>query len=228
MKQNQKKKDRRSAERERTLTPAEQRRKAHFDAMCADFEQKGYTAEDLTIGVVQANVQAVFVMLPFLVLFGVGYLWRNPVWEVPSYTEMLVLFAGVLLLTVVHELIHGLVWGLCAGTGFRAIEFGVIWSALTPYCTCSAPLKRWQYILGSMMPTLVLGFGLDIAAIFMGDPVLHGIALLMMLGGGGDFNIIGKLLRFRTIGKETVFCDHPTACGLVAFTRTAHGHEDNA
>lgn len=93
-------------------------------------------------------------------------------------------------------------------SGFRSIEFGVIWSALTPYCTCSEPLKKGQYILGAAMPTVVLGFGLGIAAVYTGQSLLLYLSLLMMVGGGGDFCIIGKLLRHRPKG-EAIYCDHP-------------------
>ena len=58
----------------------------------------------------------------------------------------------------IHEGIHGLTWGLLSPDGFSTIEFGLIKEYMTPYCYCGTPLTRGQYILGSMMPTLVLGF----------------------------------------------------------------------
>lgn len=66
-----------------------------------------------------------------------------------------------LMLTVVHELIHGITWGIFAEKHFQSINFGVIWKMLTLYCHCSVPLKKWQYVLGAAMPTLVLGAGLE-------------------------------------------------------------------
>ena len=128
---------------------------------------------------------------------------------------------GILGLAVVHEAIHGLVWGLCAERRFRAIEFGVIWEMVTPYCTCSDPLRRWQYVLGAAMPTVVLGFIPAVVAAFAHNPLLFALAIVMVLGGGGDALIIIKMLRHRTpAGSSTVYYDHPCECGLVAFTRT--------
>lgn len=108
--------------------------------------------------------------------------------------------------------------GLVRPSRFRSIEFGVIWAALAPYCTCAEPMKKWQYLLGSAMPTLVLGFGLGAVAVFTGVDLLLYLSVLMILGGGGDFCIILKLLTYRPKG-EAVYCDHPYELGLVAFER---------
>ncbi len=217
----------------RKLSAAEKRRSAAFEATAASMAKQGYTREDLTIGLVQANVMAFMVMAPFVVVLTVFYLLINPqgffapgsdgVGEVLfDFSFSLIVFAvGILVLAVVHEAIHGLVWGLCAERRFRAIEFGVIWEMVTPYCTCSDPLRRWQYVLGAAMPTVVLGFIPAVVAAFAHNPLLFALAIVMVLGGGGDALIIIKMLRHRTpAGSSTVYYDHPCECGLVAFTRT--------
>lgn len=210
-----------NANKERALTAAEQRRKERFEALKTDLERQGYTAKDLTIGVVKANILAIVVMLPFIAAIFIAYVWVNDtLGDELSLPELLLLLVSFLVLVVIHELIHGLVWGCCAPSRFKAIEFGVVWAALTPYCTCGEPLKKWQYLLGSAMPTLVLGFGLGAVAVCAGQRFLLYLALLMTLGGGGDFCIIWKLLGYRPRG-EVVYCDHPCECGLVAFERPA-------
>lgn len=204
---------------ERKLTAAEQRRKEHFEELKAGLERDGYTARNLTISVVRANVLAIVLMLPFVILFLFWYVCVNDtLGEKLSQLQFLLMPVLLIVLMVAHELIHGLVWGCFADSGFKAIEFGMIWSALTPYCTCTKPLKRWQYILGSVMPTIVLGFGLGIVAIYTKQNLLCYLSLLMILGGGGDFCIIIKLLRHRFKG-EKIYCDHPYECGLVVFER---------
>lgn len=209
-------------EKERKLTPAEQRRKEHFQVLKAELEREGYTAHDLTLDAVKANFLAVAVMLPFIAAIVFAYVWVNGVMGGLSLPALALLLVASIALTVAHELIHGLVWGSCVPGRFKSIEFGVMWTALAPYCTCSEPLKRWQYILGSAMPTLVLGFGLGIAAVCTGQSLPLYLALLMTLGGGGDFCIILKLLRYRPQG-EAVYCDHPCELGLVAFEKPPQG-----
>lgn len=139
--------------------------------------------------------------------------------ESMSPLEFLFFLLVMLLLTAVHEGIHGLTWGLFAESHWRAIRFGVIWKALTPYCTCAQPMKRGQYILGAAMPTLVLGIGLTAAAALTGIFWVFILALAMIFGGGGDFTIILKILLHRQCGKEAVYYDHPYECGVVVFEK---------
>lgn len=102
---------------------------------------------------------------------------------------------------------------------WKSIRFGVIWKALTPYCTCAQPIKRGQYILGAAMPTLVLGIGLTAAAALTGSFSVFTLAIAMIFGGGGDFAIILKMLLHRQCGKEAVYYDHPYECGVVVFEK---------
>ncbi len=205
--------------KERALSKAEQRRKERFKAQTAALEQQGYRMRPLTVGAVKANVLAFVVMLPFAAGLFACYLWKNHTFGAAlSPQELLWLFALLFVLLAAHEGIHGLVWSLFAPTGFRSIEFGMVWSTLSPYCTCAEPMQKWQYILGSAMPTLVLGFGLGAAAVCLGSSFLFLISAMMLLGGGGDFYIILKLLLDRPAG-EAIYCDHPYEVGLVVFER---------
>lgn len=210
------------AKNERKLTPAEQKRKEQFALVCEEMERQGYRKTDLTIGVVKGNLLALIVMLPFAVLSGAVVLSRVSflsMAESMSPFDFLLFLLVMLLLTAVHEGIHGLTWGLFAESHWRAIRFGVIWNALTPYCTCAQPMKRGQYILGAAMPTLVLGIGLTAAAALTGIFWVFILALAMIFGGGGDFAIILKMLLHRQRGKEAVYYDHPYECGVVVFEK---------
>ncbi len=201
------------------LTEAELRRKARFEKLTEDMERQGWMTHNLTIGVVKANILSFVVMFPFALAVIIWYLVVNDsLGHNLSVWGLLLMVAMLIVLFVAHEGIHGLVWGLCAPSRFRSIEFGVIWAALAPYCTCAEPMKKWQYLLGSAMPTLVLGFGLGAVAVFTGVDLLLYLSVLMILGGGGDFCIILKLLTYRPKG-EAVYCDHPYELGLVAFER---------
>ena len=59
--------------RERKLTPAVQKRKAAFEATCAEMARAGYRQKDFLIGVLQANTLSLLVMLPFLALAAWAY-----------------------------------------------------------------------------------------------------------------------------------------------------------
>ena len=210
------------SKKERTLSPAERKRKEHFQVTCEEMEGKGYRRKDLTVGILRANVMSLIVMLPFVVLAGWIYLAVNPLGSFSikiSLGGYGIFLLALIILVVTHEGIHGLTWGLFAQGHFRSIQVGVIWKSLTPYCTCSAPLKRWQYLLGGAMPTLILGFGLAAVGIGLGSFWIFVTAQLMVLSGGGDFFIMLKLMLYRPTGQEALYFDHPYECGLVVFER---------
>lgn len=201
----------------RKLSRREQARLEDFQRLSGQMRQQGYRRVDLVVDVVQANVMAVVVMLPFLAAAAVLFFALNPVGEVYiPLSGMALWLLAFLVLVVLHEAIHGLTWGLMAPHGFKAIVFGVIWQMLTPYCTCNDGLKRWQYLLGGLMPTLILGFGLAGLATAQGSLWLFSLAEVMILGGGGDFLVVFKMLRHPQ-KDGAVYYDHPYECGLVVF-----------
>lgn len=207
----------------RDLSPAELKRKADFELVCNKMEQDGYLRSDLTIGIVRANVLAVVLMLPFVVLTSLLYFSVNSLAIDDGMSNLVISYflfiVGMILLFVAHEAIHGLIWSIFAENHFKSISFGVIWKYLTPYCSCSSPLRKGQYILGSAMPTLILGFGLVGLAIAIGNLWLFLLAEIMIIGGGGDFLIICKMLMYKSKAKNIVYYDHPYELGLVVFER---------
>lgn len=206
------------SKKDRKLTEREMERKISYEKICDEIEKNGYIKHDLTVGILLANLAAIIIMLPFIALIA----WIN---SAVNYigsvrfslsTSIIVFF---LILVILHEVIHGLTWGIFAENHFHSITFGVIWKALTPYCTCSEPLKKWQYILGALMPTLILGFGIAAISIVFREPLLFVLSELMVLSGGGDFFIVLKMLFYRPKGKDVLYYDHPYECGVVAFER---------
>jgi hypothetical protein len=209
---------------ERKLTDKEIKRKEKFDAVCADMEQNGYAARMMTVSVLKANILAFVVMLPFAIVFALIFRLANRTVDFSFLLDSPILFmwgfiALLVVFVVVHELIHGLTWGIFAKSHFNSIEFGVIWNMLTPYCTCSEPLNKRQYLLGAAMPTVILGFVLALIAAARGSIFLLCVAEVMIFSGGGDFLIILKMLLYRSNGKDAVFYDHPTECGFVVFEK---------
>ena len=205
---------------ERKLTEKELKRKECFEKLSAEMQEKGYQAKDLTVSILQANVAAFFIMLPFMAVAAwVFYIVNSTGAQGLSLELGLLLLPLLLVLIVLHELIHGITWGIFAKNHFHSIDFGIVWSALTPYCTCSEPMKKWQYILGSAMPTLLLGGGTAAVAAATGQLLLLFLSELMILSGGGDFLIILKILFYRSGKKETVYYDHPYECGVVVFEK---------
>ena len=209
-------------EEERPLTQAEQRRLERFAGIREKLEGEGYQVRELTAGVVYANEMAIVTTLPICALF----VW----WFFAPGAELkqgkIIEFPGILLfalcfivLIFAHEGLHGLTWGIFAPGHLKSIEFGFIKEYLTPYCTCKETLRRGEYILGLLMPMLLLGILPSLIGVLTGSFFLLGLGLMMILGAGGDFTIFLKILFHRSSGRETLFLDHPTKVGLIVFER---------
>ena len=220
MKKNNIQGNRDEQEKNRKLTPAEERRLQAFEALSESMLARGYRRAELTVGIVKANVFAVVLLLPLLAIgFGL-FLLKNRGLSVGFTTLGPLLFALVLFaLIVVHELIHGLSWSIFAEHHWKDIEFGFMKQYLTPYCTCTVPLSKGQYIFGALMPLVVLGLLPMLAGILLGSLPMLLMGIIMADAAGGDILIVWKILRYRSGAKDVVYIDHPTQAGGVIFEK---------
>lgn len=208
-------------EKNRKLSEKEQRRLAAFEATCERYLQQGYKRTDLTIGIVKANLVALLIAIPVVSIGMLLFAWKNSM-AVPLVPQRALLLAVlILMLIVVHELIHGITWSLFTERHFKDIEFGFMKEYLTPYCTCLVPLSKKHYILGALMPGLLLGLIPTALGILLGSPLLFWTGIVMLLSAGGDLMIVMKLLTFKKQNESTevLIYDHPTQAGSVIFEK---------
>lgn len=207
-------------ERKRELTDAEKRRLELFNDNCYDLERQGYRKTELTISIVKANIFAMILAVPVgIVSFGLFYL-KNGADAVMrlSFRELIIFIFGMAILTVLHEFVHGFTWGLFSEHYFKDIEFGIMKGYMTPYCTCTMPLKKNEYIAGALMPLITLGIMPTAASIFNGSYMMLLLGFIMIVAAAGDIMIVHGLLKYNA--SDDVLClDHPTMGGLVVFER---------
>lgn len=207
-------------EKSRKLSPAEERRLRAFEALAESMGARGYRRVELTVGIVKANVFAVVLLIPLLIvgigLFllinrgaGRGFAGMNP----------LVFFVLLFALIVIHELIHGLSWAIFAEHHWKDIEFGFMKQYLTPYCTCGVPLSKGQYIFGALMPLVLLGLIPMLVGILTGSLQTLLMGIIMADAAAGDILIVWKILRYRSGAESIVYIDHPTQAGGVIFEK---------
>lgn len=178
-----------------------------------------------TINIVIANIVSVGILLvSAIVLYGVFFLfydyrdWLNAdtldsIMDrfVPYYLKfMIILVVGI----IVHELIHGLTWGLCAKSGFKSISFGVMWKMLTPYCHCSEPLKVPHYAIGALMPLIALGLFPALVAICLKSLFWLTMAIIFIAAAAGDIMVVWKL---RKENRDNMILDHPSEAGYLVY-----------
>ena len=205
-------------EKERVLTKAEQKRMDRFAEVCREMEQKGYMRNDLIIDLKKANVIITLVSIPFIAV-SLFLFWKINRGFGNGLMKTVPFIIALLVLTVVHELIHGLAWSRFCENGWKDIEFGFIVKTMNPYCTCASPLPKAYYIIGALAPLFILGVIPYIAGLFAGSSLVFFLGAVMILGAGGDIMLVRKLLAFRSGKDEEVVYDHPTEAGSVVFTR---------
>ncbi len=207
-------------EKNRKLTEAELQRKQAFEALADEMQQNGYRRTDLTISIVKANLFAIVLLIPVLIIGFGGFTVANRQIRhgfTPGTFPLLSLLLAILI--VVHELIHGISWAAFTEHHFGDIEFGFMKQYLTPYCACKAPLSRGQYITGALMPLLILGIIPLIAGIAAGSLPFLLIGIVMTDAAAGDIMIGWNILRYESSAATVVYIDHPTQGGGVIFEK---------
>lgn len=167
-------------------------------------------------------------MIPIILVFGLLYylIWGlnlsvNPLegfnFENTLFNKAIgvILFLVLVVLGIVlHELIHGITFARFAKNGFQSIKFGILKEMLTPYCHCKEPLKVSQYIIGALMPAIILGFIPSILAIISGNFWLLLFGIFFTMSAIGDFMIVHLI---RKENKDSLVQDHPSEAGCFIY-----------
>lgn len=179
----------------------------------------------LTIDLKKTGKTSLYVLIAYLILFGLPFtfLWigelnvivffksRSPFFPVTgSLIFMTVMVVGI----VFHELIHGITWAIFAKKGFKSITFGVLWKQFTPYCHCKEPLALWQYIIGAIMPAIILGIIPSIIALSNGNLFLLIFGFFFTISAVGDFMIINLIKNEK---PHSLVEDHPSEPGCYIY-----------
>ena len=186
----------------------------NFNRIREELESQGYSSEQCTISIVKANVMALVTAGPLAMLCLVLFFYTNNTGEIEFSIMGLLLFYVLIFISVfIHEVLHGLTWSLSCEKGWKSIHLGVMWKKLTPYCSCMEPLSFEKYLLGGLMPFIVLGLGIFLASIITNSIFLLALSMFNIFAAGGDITIALMLLRH----KNGLIIDHPTECGFWAF-----------
>jgi hypothetical protein len=178
---------------------------------------------ELTLTAGEANLYAMVFVIPIILLLGVPYyfLWlkdltldtlieffRNNLYlgRLSILWMLIILLAGIIL----HELIHGITFLLFCKKGFKSIEFGIMWKYLAPYCHCKEPLPVRPYIIGALMPAILLGLLPAVFGLITGKFILLMFGMIFLIASGGDFLIVWLL---HSQPKNSQVLDHESKVG---------------
>ena len=195
-----------------------QERIERAEKITSDLLSQGYSRKNATIGLAAANILALFVMAPLMILLWFAFDGQHPntILHMFDFENFIIIYFADFIFIVIHELIHGLCMYTFNGHDKSTIDYGV--HNMTPYCSCQVPLKKWQYYIVLLAPTVVLCTVLGGIACMTGNLIAIGLALIMALGGGGDV-LVTLLLLFKANGKDIVVLDHPFECGCYYFVK---------
>jgi hypothetical protein len=191
-------------------------------------EKGKYEQLELSMTAAEANVRALVFIVPILLIYGVAYflIWPEQfsaqnLGELVRVHRDLLLISPMLMLVVfvlgavVHELLHGLTWAIFCRNGLKSIKYGVYWKMLTPYCHCKEVLPLKHYVIGGMMPGLVMGLLPALAGIVMGHFLLFLFGLFFSMAAAGDLLILWML---RHQHASDLVQDHPDKIGCFVLT----------
>lgn len=187
---------------------------AIYEKTCSEMEEKGYQKKEHILSAAYTNTFGMAVPLPIIVL--VVAVWRlrwgssaSPIADL----HLIYAFLGMIIITIIHEGIHGLTWSRFSKDGFANIKFGV--SNGMPYCHCNEPLGKKGYIIGAAAPVVVLGIVFLAASLMINSMTVLALAALNILLAGGDMLIIWNARKL----KDVYVVDHPDLPGFVAFEK---------
>jgi len=185
---------------------------------------ENYKQEELTIDMGRANLVALFYFIFFFIVFGVPFFMlslktmttetcRTQALRFGDYKLLKALFV-ILIGIIAHELIHGITWARFAEKGFKSISFGVAWRYMSPYCHCNEPLLVKHYLLGAIMPGIILGIVPLLLALFTGNILLFLFGITFSVAATGDFMMVNML---RKESMTSLVQDHPEKVGCYIY-----------
>ena len=169
-----------------------------------EFVAENYIKEELIFK--REILFAFFVLTIAGLLFGIPFylLWSENIQaasgtEVDIQTRIIigVVVIGVLILgNIVHELIHGAFYAIFCKNKFKSIKYGAVLKKGYAYCECKEILQTKHFIVGLLMPVILLGILPATISIFIGNSDLLLFGVIFIGAGGSD------ILTFIKIAKN--------------------------
>ena len=182
-----------------------------------NLESKG---RKVTIDLVKANIFSIVILVVAAIALLIPYflIWKDkkPIDEIfGGFGYRSLLFFIVMIVGVfVHELIHGVVFACFAKSGWKSIRFGILRKMFTPYCHCSEPMRIPEYMLGAMMPCIILGIIPSVVALFIGSLLLLLLGIFFIAAAAGDIWMTWLLTKEN---PKSLVLDHPSEAGFYVF-----------
>ena len=186
-----------------------------FQKMKTKLNESGYKEKEVTITSGKAMALGLLYSLPFVVILGLVYRFfmidRANLLEVSGITFYITFIVIIAISVVIHELLHGIGWAISSGKGWNVVRFNI--NAMMPSCACKVALKKQSYLIGVLLPLIVLGI-VSTVFLFVYPGTISMLTMLVnFVGAGADLIIAFTVLK----EKDVLIADHPTEAGYIAF-----------
>ena len=117
--------------------------------------------------------------------------------------------------TPIHEFIHGIGWCITDFSRLDSIYIFLPLGLSDAYCHCSKPLDTKSYVLGTIMPFIILSLLPFIISCIFSSPLFLYISAVSAFGSGSDIsNTLHAIKR-----KDDIILDYPTDCGFTSYKK---------
>lgn len=186
-----------------------------FEKMKVELHKKGYKEKDVTISSGKAMVLGVLYALPFVIVFGLLYrfflIGRAHLLELGGLSFYIMFIVIIAISVVIHELLHAIGWAVASGKGWNVVRFNI--NAMMPSCACKVALEKKEYLIGVLIPFVVLGLG-TVLFIFIYPGTISLLSMMVnFIAAGADLIIACNVLKER----DSLIVDHPTEAGYITF-----------
>lgn len=173
-----------------------------------------YSKKDLSVSMLAANFYSIpiIIVLSALILIPFFLVWGFVPFRAGfnDFSKLYIFVPALLLGVLLHEIIHAASWKYFGSIPWKQIRLGFQWKTITPYAHCKEPVKAKVYRIGTIAPSIILGFLPSILAIITGDGLLITFGFIFIVAAGGDFLILWLI---RKVNKNDLIEDHPRRAG---------------
>lgn len=174
---------------------------------------------EYTLPILRVNVMALIMIvpigviefLPMSIIHGIEFQLVRDITFGGATFSLIKMVLAITLGIFIHELLHALGWVFFTKKKWKSIRFGVKWEYMTPYCHCKEPLRKYPFMLGAVLPLLILGILPVVWAYYSGNYSLWFFGFFFSIAAGGDIIAIWML---RKVKRHEMVQDHPSEMGF--------------
>lgn len=190
---------------------------AEFQHLQDDLNSVGYLKKDMILSSSRTMIVGTLYALPLVIIFGFVYrfllLDHARLLEMNGLSFYIMFLAIIIVSVIIHECLHGLGWALFSGKSWSSIRFN--FHAMMPSCACRIPLSREKYLIGVLLPVIVLG-GSSVVFMFVHPGTVSVLTMIVnIILSGADIMIATSVIK----EKGALIVDHPIEAGYVAFIK---------